>query len=237
VASARPAPTLRHAEVDGCRVILDLNTEAYRVLDDVASVMWAVAIGEADSDRSLEDLAERYDVDRHRLDSDLVAFHQRCVAEGLLDVADGAPAVIPSDERRARITAPTMLGALRSLYGTQRALRRDGFRATYVRYASLPAGTDSARLHNAARAFVRAENFFVARRAPDDCLVRSLSLYRFLRSAGIPAQHVIGARRFPFQAHAWVECDGEEVLDDRQRRERFTPLARLGAMPANSAGT
>jgi len=46
------------------------------------------------------------------------------------------------------------------------------------------------------------------------CLVRSLVLTRLLASRGIQAKLVIGARTTPeFLAHAWVEHDGEPVLD------------------------
>jgi Transglutaminase-like superfamily len=45
------------------------------------------------------------------------------------------------------------------------------------------------------------------------CLTRSLVLTRLLARRGIPAKLVIGARPAPeFQAHAWVECEGEPVL-------------------------
>ena len=59
-----------------------------------------------------------------------------------------------------------------------------------------------AQLACAERALSLAENFFIIASAPKDCLPRSLSLYRFLLIAGVPADHVIGVRRFPFQAHA-----------------------------------
>jgi transglutaminase superfamily protein len=195
--------------------------------------MWAVLIGTADWARSRDLLVERYDVDAARLDADLERFAQRCAADGLLLPAQpgaGEPAAAASGSARPpRFAAPTTLGALRSLAATQWALRRAGFRAVYERCAALPAGGEDARLERAVAAFSRAENLFVARRAPDDCLVRSLALYRFLRSAGIPAQHLIGVQRFPFLAHAWVECDGVPVLDERRRRQQFTPLACLGA--------
>ena len=46
------------------------------------------------------------------------------------------------------------------------------------------------------------------------CLVRSLVLTRLLARRGISAKLVIGARPAPdFLAHAWVEHDGEPVLD------------------------
>lgn len=46
------------------------------------------------------------------------------------------------------------------------------------------------------------------------CLVRSLVLLRLLVARDIPARLVIGARPEPeFLAHAWVEFDGNAVLD------------------------
>ena len=46
------------------------------------------------------------------------------------------------------------------------------------------------------------------------CLVRSLVLTRLLARRGISGTLVIGARPAPdFLAHAWVEHDGEPVLD------------------------
>ena len=224
---------VRHAEVDGLRVVLDLNTETYRVLDDVASVLWSVLTGEADALTTFEAVARDYAVERDRFGSDLAAFAQRCVTERLLEPA-GTPvagrAVAPPQHAPARSTRPSTLQALTCLIGTRRALNRDGFRETYERYALLPVGRRTRRLGAALPAFARAENFFVARRAPEDCLLRSLSLYRFLRSAGVPAEHVIGVRRFPFSAHAWVECDGSPVCDERAGG--YTPLARIGNVPA-----
>jgi hypothetical protein len=110
---------------------------------------------------------------------------------------------------------------------TRRAISREGFRVTYERCAVIPAVASGNHLPDVLPAFVRAESFFVPRSAPDDCLLRSLSLYRFLREAGLGATHVIGVRRFPFQAHAWAECAGEVLLDGRAHD--FTPLARIGA--------
>lgn len=86
------------------------------------------------------------------------------------------------------------------------------------------------RAHSLARAcaaFLKAENFYVSSRAPDDCLLRSFALFRFLLRSGLPAEHVIGVRRVPFAVHAWVECDGKVVLDDSPVRSGMTSLARL----------
>jgi hypothetical protein len=208
------------------RIILDLNTESYRVLDDVASSLWAVLVGEADSLSSFESAAGRYEIARERWESELSAFGERCIAEGLLvrSEARAHRAAAPDAPRRAK--RPGTLQALACMIATRHALARRGFRNTYDRYAALPVGDEAPPLAAVLPAFTRAENFFVVRRAPADCLVRSLSLYRFLRAANVSAEHVIGVQRLPFVAHAWVECDGAPVFDDHVRA--YTPLARIG---------
>lgn len=222
-----PSPTIRHAEVDRLRIILDLRTETYRILDDAASVFWSILVGEADAAASFQGLTECYIVDDERLQADFAAFAERCVEEGLLQRAGAPPASGPSaaPTRLARRTRPRTMKAFICLLATKLALARHGFGATYHRYALLPIGTKSVALNSVLSAFTRAENFFVARRAPQDCLLRSLALFRFLRSANIPAEHVIGVRRFPFNAHAWVEYNGSPLLDDHCHG--FTPLARI----------
>lgn len=227
----RPALAVRHAEVEGCRVILDLNTESYRVLDPVGSALWSALTGEIEWPAARRSLTDRYEVAPETLDRDITDFALRCLNEGLL-VQDGSEPR-PGAEQEAPPPRPRgnaltdVFRAIRVLYRTRHALAREGFRATYERYAQLPAGADAAHLPSALRAFGRAEHFFVARRAPDDCLVRSLALFRFLRERGLPAEHLIGVRRLPFQAHAWVECRGVPLRDERARSRAFVPLARL----------
>jgi hypothetical protein len=224
-----PASTIRCAEIDGCCVILDLATERYRVLDEVASGMWSALTASPDSATAIESMAARYDVARSTLEADLSAFADTCVREGLLISCDELVSAMVPEPVVRHTKKPTVLGALGMLYGTHRALARDGFRVTYERVAQVPPGTDATHLPLALAKFLRAENLFIHRNAPADCLHRSLSLYRFLQSCNIPAGHRIGVDRFPFQAHAWVEHDGMPLLDERGREMKLTPLAWIGA--------
>jgi hypothetical protein len=45
------------------------------------------------------------------------------------------------------------------------------------------------------------------------CLQRSAVLVRLLRAEEIPARMLIGVRKIPFLAHAWVEVNGR-IVDD-----------------------
>lgn len=225
-------PTLfvRHAEVEGRRVLFDLNTESYRVLDPVASTMWAVLIGERAWTTDRQMLADTYDVSTEALDNDLAGFAASCLAQNLLgDAAEEPPLCAPNASPKHSLL-PATLHAIQIFYQTRHALKHRGFRATYENYARIQPGLIApglATLPSAIRAFGRAEHFFLSQRAPNDCLVRSLSLFRFLRERSFPAEHIIGVGRMPFQAHAWVECRGQPVLDERGHSGIFTPLARL----------
>lgn len=63
-----------------------------------------------------------------------------------------------------------------------------------------------------------------------DCLPRSLAIYVLLRRQGVPATLRIGVKRFPFAAHAWVECLGEVIDDsiDDWRHEPYVPILSTG---------
>ncbi len=59
-----------------------------------------------------------------------------------------------------------------------------------------------------------------------DCLPRALTIYVLLRRRGVPATLHIGVKRYPFGAHAWVECLGD-VLDDSIDDWRHEPYASI----------
>ncbi len=227
-----PTSDVRARAVDGLVVLLDLRSGSYVVLDRVATAMWQVLTSISGRARQLAVLGERFDAPADRLETDLAAFARECGERGFLGPEPPAAEGTPVRRRPARglLAARAWL----SLLGTSRSIARRGFSDTYRRYARLPrpaADPDDveALVSRAEAAFSRAESFFVLRRAPRDCLPRSLALFRFLRSAGVPAEHCIGVQRFPFEAHAWVECRGSVVHDAAAFTGRFTELARLRA--------
>jgi hypothetical protein len=218
-----PADSVRHVAVEGLRVILDLKSGKYYMLDEIASTLWSVIIGESDSSGSFENLSREYVVDEDRWRSELTSFAAKCEQEGLLLRGTSAKLASPVPVCDRRAIKPTAWRAWLSLMTTHFAFSRDGFEKIYGGYGQISARPGEQSLEAAVRAFSRAENFFVLRRAPDDCLVRSLALFRFLRLAGFALQHVIAVRRYPFRAHAWVESEGVPLLDDCING--FTPIS------------
>lgn len=57
------------------------------------------------------------------------------------------------------------------------------------------------------------------------CLEQSLTLYLLLRRQGVPVKYRQGVQAYPFQAHAWVEFQGEPVNDVPEHVRHFVPLS------------
>ena len=229
-------PSVRYARAEGLGVLLDLRTSTYKVLDEVATSMLEGLIGSADLDAQLDAWCGAGGVDRTTVRSELDRFAEACLADGVLSTAapnGGAPAERGSPPARPTRRGPQAARALHALASTWRDLRSDGFGPTYERYANIPVAPAAAAREACLKTFVRAENLWLSRLSPNDCLPRSLALFRYLRCEGVAAEHVIGVRRVPFAAHAWVEADGDALLDERIAG--FTTLARLGLPGAGAA--
>jgi hypothetical protein len=234
----RPGTLIRHAEVDGIQIILDLKTEAFYALDEVSSSMWTALTQTTDPARVLEYLHERFEVEPSRLSEDLDHFALTCLERGFLEENSNAllersrPApTIPLRKWHDPIASSAYLfsRALYSILSTRVALKWHGFRCVYENCISLPETTPLFRLDQASSAFLTAENLYVSPRAPNDCLLRSIALFRFLRRCGFKAEHLIGVRRVPFAVHAWVEIEGEPVLDHSSPRRGMTTIARIAS--------
>ncbi|MFT4590661.1 MAG: hypothetical protein ACI8QF_004793 [Limisphaerales bacterium] len=80
----------------------------------------------------------------------------------------------------------------------------------------------------------------VSRRLPmtDNCLVRAVATLSMLRRRGLPAELRLGVAREAgreFEAHAWVECEGE-ILIGGEEADRFTRLQRSDRAAETVAG-
>ncbi len=60
------------------------------------------------------------------------------------------------------------------------------------------------------------------------CLPVSVTLHRLLRERGIQSQLRVGVRKAGdrLEAHAWVERDGQALVDSQPSGERFMPFPR-----------
>jgi hypothetical protein len=201
------SPRVRIAEVDGLNLVMDLATSAFYILDDDASAMWDELREARGSVVAAKQALGRGDESSRRLAGLFDDFVASCESHGFLHSdhpppADSAPqAPWPRQSRnRSLLTVWAWLWMLRMDF----ALHRQGFAVIYERLgkgtiAGGPERPDSGHVESARAAFLRAENFYLRRRAPNDCLPRSLALYTYLRRLGFPVVHRIGAgvsRRF-----------------------------------------
>jgi hypothetical protein len=231
IARTREPAWIRHVAIHGRVVLLDLSGNAYHVLDEVAACMWLVAIDPARApDDAVAELVHEFDAEPATIARDYAEFVTRAIGDGLLVRASAPiePPTLPRNERRP--LWPT-LDAWSCLARTVWSLRVRGLARTYDGARALgivPAPQRGPDLGRALASFARAEHLIVLRRAPRDCLPRSLALFRFLRRMGIAARHVIGIELDPFAAHAWVEVEGA-VVHDADWRRSYAVIASIDA--------
>lgn len=235
--SLSPAPGVYSCNVSEYLVILDMIKEKYWMCDPVAARMWERMLSGESLEESAVKLADYYDEDLNTITSDLDAFLKRCHSESWLTESSS-----PEPARRStrktqgcdyinhRLALSTL--AWWSLFETRRMLTTIGLYRTYENAKSI-VGTSGkaveakAKLQRGLSVFTFAENMFIARGSRGDCLPRSLALFKYLRRSGFPVRHIIGVRQHPFAAHAWVEHQGDVVLDDPIVQSRYTPLCQI----------
>lgn len=236
-----PPSGVRQADLGLGLLLVNLQHGDYVVLDATARAMWQAFLGPgATRAQAVAHLLAQFEVEPDLLAQDLERFLTQARRAGLLAPLGSdswpTPATVPSrprPHRRPAIRAGSTLlltwHAWWMLWRTARAVAKgspgwDRPDTAQPSPAAAPAGDINGQpLRQALAAFRRAECFYVSRRAPDDCLPRSLALHRFLRDAGLPATHCIGFDRGGTGAHAWVEFQGDVVLD----RDRRAQMVRL----------
>lgn len=102
------------------------------------------------------------------------------------------------------------------------SLKTAGFRRTIRLARRLTRGPAADQNHlvadQSARAIAIAAAFFPGRAI---CLEQSVALYVLLRRRGVAAALRIGVQPYPFQAHAWVELDGQPVYENPDELFKF----------------
>jgi len=122
------------------------------------------------------------------------------------------------------------MGAVVLLPVTSLAFRMIGFRRWHSILASFSLGNRTPAAGVTLEHIRRTARMvqFAARRGPyrATCLPQSLTLWFFLRRQGIKSDLRLGTRRDAnrFEAHAWVECQGQVLNDSDDVSERFTPF-------------
>jgi hypothetical protein len=230
---------VRSVHNEGGVVLLNLRSGAYFTLNTVGTLVWRELQGGGTREAALAALGRRFPVPEERLAKDVDALLARLIGTGLLaleeapargagtSAASGEPARLVQAMRAPGVSAmaPERFGLLRrwlwsllgyaALVGMDVLIRLAGFARFHrfvgrwrIRPRRAVDPRDAARISAA----VDAASAFYFKRAW--CLQRSAAATCLLRLRGFPAQLVIGVKRMPFLAHAWVEIEGRVVNDD-----------------------
>jgi Transglutaminase-like superfamily len=55
-----------------------------------------------------------------------------------------------------------------------------------------------------------------------DCIHKTFLGYKIIRKRySIPVEMVVGVRKFPFEAHAWLQCYGKNFFNDSQETDKY----------------
>ncbi|HQZ69993.1 MAG: lasso peptide biosynthesis B2 protein [Anaerolineae bacterium] len=113
----------------------------------------------------------------------------------------------------------TLLDRLASITGRQRRSMPSSRDAEFEKAALIARGVDVAARYGLVR---------------PACLGRSLGLWWLLRRQGLPAELRIGVRRVAddLAAHAWVEHDGQVLIDTAATVAQFVSLSGDGSPSA-----
>lgn len=210
---------------------VDLKRGRFYALDPIAHRMVEIAITVGDAWIGPVIGAE-FDVPGDEAKADWAEFRNRLQAAGLLVPAAAGgrrsmtvrahclPVGIPPSRRAVWFLVLRCWACLR-VFGWARTVR--WLRAVHPPAGGAKAG-DPATAINTIDTLVRltAAEMLVN----PECKERAVAAWHLLRTRyGLPAQLVVGIRLYPFEAHAWVECDGRFVTDDEERCTLFTPVA------------
>jgi len=61
---------------------------------------------------------------------------------------------------------------------------------------------------------------------PAECKERALTTWALARTAGLPAELVVGVHPFPLEGHCWCVYNGDIYSDDNERCSQFKPVWR-----------
>jgi hypothetical protein len=220
----------------GALVLLDLASDRYITLRDVAATMWELILEGLDPLAMVGRLCEEYDVSATDVTRDLAAQLEEWNRRGWIEpqrthspppppvrrdsgVQSACDVVIPS-VLRCTIMIIAVKVLLRTLrFGGTIGWLRSRMAAVPVT-RSIPRGT----VADIAWAVAVAGALYPGRAR---CLEQSLVLYYHLRCSGVAATYCHGVQPFPFRAHAWVEYEGQPVNDVAEHTCRYSRLPDL----------
>lgn len=226
----------------GQGILLDIVDDQYWAIDAEAGDIWRLLASGATARGVAVELAAKLhrDVEATQIDIDeqlsawasaglVVPFeHQSTVPASREISSRAAEQFVPAGVSSVVVWASCLYSVLRASMWVRRGWRIKGLNVLLSELQKRR-GPSSIPFDNCVSATVRTLQFTrrAFRQGKKDCLERSLQLAGALRLNGVDATVSIGIRQLPFEAHAWVESDGQVVGDSLDRTATFKVLARF----------
>jgi hypothetical protein len=229
-----PLPYVASARFKDGIVLMNRRTQTYFTLDAVGSRIWELIGAHAAVSTIVRRLFDQYDVPHEQIAADVATTLRRFLADRLITPGVGPkcePAThhVPDSNGTVNLTkrkfrVPSVLRCALLILAVKTALKRCGFDATLRfiarRVQEVPATVeaDFAAVKAGEHAMALAGAFYPGRAK---CLEQSLALYCLLRQQGVAATYCQGVQLHPFEAHAWIEYQGEVVNDVAEHVKHF----------------
>lgn len=231
-------------EEDGS-IILDIKHDKIYSVIGVGSLIWSRL---ATSSRGvapasiIDELSERYqDVSRHEIQADVSRLLESFRSKGIIVAGKsgyGESSITKTASRCMVLLARTVTNLLFALHlhtftailgiaTVNLMLRIQGFHRLCEVVKGWPVSECSVAAdatQQICEAVKKAASWYPRQSV---CLQRSVVATCLLRQRGVAAELVIGCRKVPFGAHAWVAVNGEVANDKRQVQEFYRVLTRL----------
>jgi hypothetical protein len=246
--SFRPRTTVLAARIRDGVILLDRQRERYLTLNHVAADIWERLAAGALPEAIVDVICEEYDVPRDRVVADVGSQVEEFLRSGLIEPGVVTPRTSPPTTGPA--VHPASFVAVNTSKDLSSPVPRVFRRPSYFRCALL---LTEVKLRLAMQGYertldwlrhkvgsispaewpgveeVRAVEYRVAMTAAlypgrAKCLEQSLTLYYLLRRQRVPARYWHGVQPYPFEAHAWIEYDGEVMNDVPEHVHQYTPL-------------
>jgi Transglutaminase-like superfamily/Coenzyme PQQ synthesis protein D (PqqD) len=236
-AALRVSPDVRACVTGDSGILMHVRHDRIYSLDRIGTEIWRLFAAGQTPDAIALSISRAHGAPLSLVRGDVLRFVDRLEHKGLVVRADPdahQPSTeVPDGPTSATRHLPTPSGAAliaRSVWQLLRVdltLRLRGFRHVYrsvAHHRTRPVKCQEGIVAAVCRAVDRACTIYPRQAL---CLQRSAAAACLLRDHGVPARLVVGTRKHPFRAHAWVEVEGVVVNDKRGMKEYYAELDRL----------